>query len=198
MVSTFGVSASLHIIRLQVFFTIFARFQTFFALFLHFGLYRSAHAVALLLSLTRPFLTREKAKFDCVPRAAGLIEPVSADSLLKTGIFAETAGDFRAIFTSCLAKREAGDQSECAKSRDFRLVPGSLGKPSRALECVAEVVGFELRRATRNQTLSPAREKWQNLFPPDLLSGFKRWNFENRTKCTESRASERNGHFGEQ
>jgi hypothetical protein len=50
----------------------------------------------------------------------------------------------------------------------------------------------------RNQTLSPAGEKWQNLFPPDLLSGFKRWNFENRTKWTESRASERNGHFGEQ
>jgi hypothetical protein len=29
------------------------------------------------------------------PRAAVLIEPVSADSLPKTGIFAETAGDFR-------------------------------------------------------------------------------------------------------
>src|SRR5258705_6220473 len=42
---------SLHIIRLQVFFTIFARFQTFFTLFLHFGLYRSAHTVALLCVL---------------------------------------------------------------------------------------------------------------------------------------------------
>jgi hypothetical protein len=30
----------------------------------------------------------------CGPRAAVLIEPVSADSLPKTGIFAEKAGDF--------------------------------------------------------------------------------------------------------
>src|SRR5712671_6002670 len=32
---------------------------------------------------------------DCVHRAAVVIEPVSADSLLETGIFAGKAGDFR-------------------------------------------------------------------------------------------------------
>jgi hypothetical protein len=43
----------------------------------------------------------------------------------------------------------------------------------------------------------PCREKRQNLFRSKASSNFKRSNFENRTKWTESRASERNGPFGE-
>jgi hypothetical protein len=34
-------------------------------------------------------------EFDCLDRAAVVIEPVSATSLRKTGIFADKAGDFR-------------------------------------------------------------------------------------------------------
>ena len=34
-------------------------------------------------------------EIDCLPRAAVVIEPVSDDSLRKTGIFPDTAGDFR-------------------------------------------------------------------------------------------------------
>jgi hypothetical protein len=37
----------------------------------------------------------ELAEAECNGRAAVLIEPVSADSLPKTGIFAEKVGDFR-------------------------------------------------------------------------------------------------------
>jgi len=39
--------------------------------------------------------TGEPAQTECHDRAAVLIEPVAADSLSKTGIFAKTAGDFR-------------------------------------------------------------------------------------------------------
>ena len=33
-------------------------------------------------------------EIDCRPRAAVVIKPVSADSLRKTGMFADQAGDF--------------------------------------------------------------------------------------------------------
>ena len=62
-----------------------------------------------------------------------MIEQVSADSLRKTGIFAEKAGDFSAISTSSLAKRESRDEGECAKSRHFRpnfTFPEVTGQPS--------------------------------------------------------------------
>ncbi len=39
--------------------------------------------------------------------------------------------------------------------------------------------------------------KPQNLFPLKFISNLKRSNFENRTESVESRASERNGPFGE-
>lgn len=38
--------------------------------------------------------TDSSAAFDCVRRAAVVIEPVSANSLCETGVFRETAGDF--------------------------------------------------------------------------------------------------------
>jgi hypothetical protein len=44
---------------------------------------------------------------------------------------------------------------------------------------------------------SPLREKRLNLFPLKFTSSSKRSNFENRNEWTESRASERNGPFGE-
>jgi hypothetical protein len=48
-----------------------------------------------------------------------------------------------------------------------------------------------------NRKLSLVRQKLQNLFPSKLISNSKRSNFENRTGSVESRASERNGPFGE-
>jgi hypothetical protein len=44
-----------------------------------------------------------------------------------------------------------------------------------------------------NQRLSPVREELQNLSSLKFLGPSKRWNFENRTKSAESRASEING-----
>jgi hypothetical protein len=63
---------------------------------------------------------------------------------------------------------------------------------------MAEAGGFELRNGDLEIRRSRLFERSERLFPLNLLSGFKRWNFENRTEWTESRASERNGHFGEQ
>jgi len=48
-----------------------------------------------------------------------------------------------------------------------------------------------------NRTLSPVREKPQNPFPLKFITNSKRWKFENRIELVESRASERNGPFGE-
>jgi hypothetical protein len=48
-----------------------------------------------------------------------------------------------------------------------------------------------------SRKLSPVRAKPQNLFSLKLISNSKRSNFENRTGSVESRASERNGPFGE-
>ncbi len=47
------------------------------------------------------------------------------------------------------------------------------------------------------ESLSAFGEEPQNLFPLKFISPSKRWNFENRTKSAESRASEIIGPFGE-
>jgi hypothetical protein len=47
------------------------------------------------LSVGQLLLKSLSVKIDCRSRAAVVIEPVSADSLRKTGIFADTTGDFR-------------------------------------------------------------------------------------------------------
>jgi hypothetical protein len=68
------------------------------------------------------------------------------------------------------------------------------------LSMTSELPGYEdsnLEMANWNQTLSPVREKTQNLFPLEFISNSKRSNFENRTEPVKSRASERNGPFGE-
>jgi hypothetical protein len=57
---------------------------------------------------------------NCVYQAAVVIELVSADSLRKTGIFADKAGDFPRFSATSSAKRASRDESECTKSRDFR------------------------------------------------------------------------------
>jgi hypothetical protein len=44
---------------------------------------------------------------------------------------------------------------------------------------------------------SPIREKRPKRFPSTLISCSKRSNFEDRTESVKSRASERNGPFGE-
>jgi hypothetical protein len=80
---------------------------------------------------------------------------------------------------------------------------GEMQKPAMAgFSGVAGAEGFEprdgeLESGDRNQTLSPIREKWPNLFPLMPISNSKRSNFENRTEWVESRGSERNGPFGE-
>jgi hypothetical protein len=54
-----------------------------------------------------------------------------------------------------------------------------------------------LDTANWNRMLSAVREEPQNLFSLKFIGPSKRWNFENRTKSAESRASEINGPFGE-
>jgi hypothetical protein len=83
----------------------------------------------------------------------------------------------------------------------FTAIATSLGQLGRMQEWLAEAGGFEPRYGGLEiiyQTLSPVRKKRQNLFPLKFISNSKRSNFENRTEWMESRASERNGPFGEQ
>jgi hypothetical protein len=84
-----------------------------------------------------------------------------------------------------------------AISRPFCDYQRHLAQPPH---CLAEAGGFEARygELESDGALSPVREKPQNLFPLRLISNSKRLNFENRTEWVESRASERNGPFGEQ
>jgi len=83
--------------------------------------------------------------------------------------------------------------------RDWRYKERSFGKRS----CVAERTDGWLGwiRASKwrigNRALSPVREKTLNLFPLKFISNSKRSNFQDRTERMESRASERNGPFGE-
>ena len=49
-----------------------------------------------------------------------MIEPVSAESLRKTGIFADKAGDFRRFPPQDRRTGSPETKLECAKSRDFR------------------------------------------------------------------------------
>src|SRR5260221_14785238 len=69
------------------------------------------------------------------------------------------------------AKRESGDQTECAKSRDFRPMLASLGKPARTHKCLAGAGGIEppnggikipcLTAWLRpNRPLRNARDRW--------------------------------------
>src|SRR5882724_7488058 len=49
------------------------------------------------------------------------------------------------ISASGSAKRESGDESARAKSRDVRSILSSLGKPGKTQECVAGAAGIEPR-----------------------------------------------------
>ena len=53
---------------------------------------------------------------DCVHRAAAVIKPVSADSLRKTGIFADRAGDFRQFPPQDRRARSAETKSNARKA----------------------------------------------------------------------------------
>lgn len=55
-----------------------------------------------------------------------------------------------------------------------------------------------IRWRIANGALSPVRENPHNPFPAKFITNSKRWNFENRIESVKSRASERNGPFGEQ
>jgi hypothetical protein len=61
-------------------------------------------------------------------RAAVEIKPISADSLRKTGIFAEKAGDFRRFPPSGSRNWESGDEVYCGKRRHFQPILGSLAE----------------------------------------------------------------------
>jgi hypothetical protein len=70
------------------------------------------------------------AKFDCHPRAAVVIEPVSADSLRKTGISADRAGDFRRFPPQ---DRPIGSPETKSNTRKAR-ISGPIARRLRSLE----------------------------------------------------------------
>ena len=74
-----------------------------------------------------------------------MIKLVSADSLRKTGIFAENAGDFPQFPPQVRQSGGPETESNGAKSRDFRPILALLGKPGRTPDWLAEAGGFELR-----------------------------------------------------
>ncbi len=53
----------------------------------------------------------------------------------KTGISADKAGDFRRFPPQVSASWESRDESECAKSRDFRPIRAFLAEPGRTPDC---------------------------------------------------------------
>jgi len=86
--------------------------------------------------------TGDRVEMECRGQAAVLIEPVSADNLPKTGIFAETPETSR--FPPQV--RQSGSpetQSECAKSRDFRPFLGFFKMSLEWPDCLAGAGGFE-------------------------------------------------------
>lgn len=78
--------------------------------------------------------------------------------------------------------------------------PVEIGSSSDFNKLMASWLGREdsnLDMANWTRMLSPVREEPQNRFSVKFVGPSKRWNFENRTESTESRALERNGPFGE-
>ena len=103
-----------------------------------------------------------------------------------------------AISTAGSANRESGDESNARKAGIYGHC--HVSRAARP-ECRNGWLRRRIRTSkwqVRNQTLSPVREKRQNLFPLKFISSSERSNFKNRTEWKESRASERNGPFGEQ
>ena len=81
-------------------------------------------------------------EIDCHGRAAVAIEPVSADSLRKTGIFADLAGDFRRFLLQLRPNWESGED-DARKAGFFRPILGCVRKPVRTLHCLAGAGGSE-------------------------------------------------------
>jgi hypothetical protein len=90
-------------------------------------------------------LTRalEMLLLDCLHRAAVLIEPVSADSLTKTGIFAERAGDFWRLPAQLRLSERAEKKANAQKAGISG--PFSRLKLGQRLEWMAGAAGFEPR-----------------------------------------------------
>lgn len=68
-------------------------------------------------------------EIDCHGRAAVAIEPVSADSLHKTGIFADLAGDFRRFLLQLRPNWESGED-DARKAGFFGPFSGVFGSLS--------------------------------------------------------------------
>jgi hypothetical protein len=127
------------------------------------------------------------------PRAAVLIEPVSADSLPKTEMFAETAGEFRRfppqLRQSQIPETEAHAQ-KTGSSGPFSPLLGSLAGGREGLDPRCGEL--------QNRMLCLPERSRGTEFLLHLISLSKHSNFENRTESAESRALERRRRFGEE
>jgi hypothetical protein len=126
------------------------------------------------------------------------IEPGLRPRSPKNGNFSNIRRRLSAILLSECRKSEPGDWWPIRKSPPLVGLSGiSGGKISERQTGWLGREDSNLDMANWNRMLSPVREEPQNLFSSKLISHSKRWNFENRTESAESRASERNGPFGE-
>jgi hypothetical protein len=87
------------------------------------------------------------------PRAAVVIEPVSADNLRKTGISADKAGDFPRIPPQDRKTGSAETKSKARNGREFRPITASLGKLGRTPDCQADLGRFELAHSQLKNAL---------------------------------------------
>jgi hypothetical protein len=109
-----------------------------------------------------------------------------------------SAGDYPQLRRENAHSWSVETGSQFAKARDWRALPRISSAPSPIAALTGRGGGIRTSIwRIGNRTLSPVREKPQNLFPLKFISDSKRSNFENRTESEESRASEKNGPFGE-
>ncbi len=129
----------------------------------------------------------------------GESKPISGCDLPKTGIFRHVAGDYRLFRAGNGQIPNLETDSQFPKARHWRAFLRLLGavSPSAGLSGWGGRIRTSIRRIG-HRALSPVQEKPQNLFPSKFLSSSKHSNLKNRTESKESRASERNGPFGEQ
>jgi hypothetical protein len=118
-----------------------------------------------------------------------VIKPVSANSLSKTGIFAEKAGDFRPFPPS--PRQTGGPETKARISGPFSRLLGSLAERRNGW-LGRKVSNLDMAISTRSRL---SERSYRTPISFAFISLSKHSNFENRTESAESRAPERNGHL---
>ncbi len=94
----------------------------------------------------------------CRPRAAVVIAPSLRRQSPQNGNICGRSRRLSAVGAPNSANWELGDETECAKSRYFRPFFAFFRNCSRALECLADLAGFELRHSQFANAFEISRE----------------------------------------